>query len=381
MQILLVLSLNIFAVRFYGETEFWFAGIKILGICGLILYAFIADLGGNPNHDRLGFRYWKSPGYMPPTTASGNAGQFLSFFSTLVNAAFSYGGVETVAIAAGESEDPRRNIPKAVRRIFWRILAFYTLGSLGVGVLVPYTDERLDASDTRASPWVISAVLLNIRALPSIINAVILISACSADNAFLFSGSRFLYGLALNHQAPKIFLRCNKGGVPWVCVLFTASISVLTYMSCSAGAGEVFSWFLNLSTIANLFTWFSILIASIKFNLALKAQGVAPSEKPFKCPGQPYVAWAALFFFSLIIVFNGWHVFTHGNWEFSDFFTAYIGVPIYFALLFGWKLIKRPKWVKSAEADLWTGKAAIDAVVWPERKPRNVIERIWFWIA
>ena len=373
--------MNIFAVKIYGESEFWFAGIKVLGIIGLIIYAFIADLGGNPKHDRLGFRYWHHPGAMPPTVHSGDAGRFLSFFSTLVNAAFSYGGVESVAVAAGETEDPRRNIPKAVRRIFWRIVVFYVLGSLAVGVLVPHNLDILDSDGTRASPWVISATLLQIKAFPHIINAVILISACSADNAFLYSGSRFLYALAQNKQAPRIFLRCNKGGVPYLAVLATSSISMLAYMSSSSGSGQVFSWFLNLSTIANVFTWFSILIASIRFNSALKAQGVTAKEKPFRCPGQPYVAWAALVFFSIILFFNGWKVFTHGNWSFADFFTAYIGAPIYFGLLFGWKLIMRPKWVKSSEADLWTGKDAIDAIDWPERKPKNFLERIWFWVA
>ncbi|KAL9086427.1 MAG: hypothetical protein Q9159_004204 [Coniocarpon cinnabarinum] len=379
-MIIVILSLNIFAVKIYGETEFWFAGIKILGITGLIIYAFIVDLGGNPLHDRLGFRYWVSPGYMPPTVASGDAGRFLSFFSTLVNAAFSYGGVESVAIAAGETEDPRRNIPKAVRRIFWRIIVFYSLGSLAIGVLVPYNTPILDTDGTRASPWVLSASLLKINALPSIINAVILISAASAGNAFQYSGSRYLYGLAQRGQAPKIFLKCHKGGVPYYCVLLTSAISCLTYMAVSSGSGQVFSWFLNLTTISNLFTWFSICIASIKFNAALKAQGVQ-HMKPFVSRGQPYVAWFSMCFFAVIIFFNGWQVFTKGNWAFDDFFTAYIGVPIYFALLFGWKIFKKSKWVKSSEADLWSGKEAIDRIEWPERKPRNILERIWFWIA
>ena len=378
--IVVIISLNIFAVKIYGETEFWFAGIKVLGILGLILYAFIADLGGNPLHHRLGFHYWKTPGYMPPTVHSGDTGRFLSFFSTLVNAAFSYGGVETVAIAAGETEDPRRNIPKAVRRIFWRILAFYFLGSLAIGVLVPYDTPALDADGTRASPWVISATMLRIKALPSIINAVILISATSAGNAFLYSGSRFLYGLAQNRQAPRIFLKCNRGGVPYLCVITTACVSGLTYLAVSSGSGQVFSWFLNLSTISNVFTWFSICIASIKFNSALRAQGVE-HQKPFRVRGQPYIAMVALGFFSIILLFNGWKVFTHGNWDFADFFTAYVGVPIYFGLLFGWKIFKRSKWVKSSEADIWTGKDIIDNLVWPERIPRNFVERIWFWIA
>ena len=141
--IVVIVVLNIFAVSIYGEAEFVFASIKIITIVGLIIFAFVIDLGGGPTHDRLGFRYWKDPGAMKPYIADGNTGRFLGLFSTLVNAAFSYSGVEMVAVAAGESENPRRNIPKAVRRVFWRILFFYVLGSLAIGVLIPYNEKRL----------------------------------------------------------------------------------------------------------------------------------------------------------------------------------------------------------------------------------------------
>lgn len=141
--IVLVICLNIFAVAIYGEAEFCFASIKIITIVGLIIFAFIIDLGGGPTHDRLGFRYWNNPGAMKAYKGEGSAGRFLGLFSTLVNAAFSYGGVEMVAVAAGEAENPRHNIPKAVRRVFWRILFFYVLGSLAIGVLIPYNEPRL----------------------------------------------------------------------------------------------------------------------------------------------------------------------------------------------------------------------------------------------
>ena len=129
--IVVVLCLNIFAVSIYGEAEFIFASIKIITIVGLLLMALVVDLGGGPTHDRLGFRYWNHPGAMKAYIADGDKGRFLGWFSVLVNAAFSYGGVEMVAVAAGEAENPRHNIPKAVRRVFWRVRNFVlTLPSL-----------------------------------------------------------------------------------------------------------------------------------------------------------------------------------------------------------------------------------------------------------
>jgi len=388
-----LIALNIFAVAIYGEAEFIFASIKILTIVGLLIMAFIVDLGGGPKHDRLGFRYWKNPGAMKEYASTGDTGRFLGFFSVLVNAAFSYGGVELVAVAAGEAENPRRNIPKAVRRVFWRILFFYVLGSLAIGVLVASNDKNLlSAQDSGApgagrSPWVIGIQNAGIPALPSIINAVILTSATSSGNAFLYTGSRYLFALAQNRQAPRFLLTCSKAGVPIYCVAITASISLLTFLSVKEGGPSVvFGWFQNLTTIASLFTWCSICIAYIKFHAALKAQGVDRNTLVFKAPFQPYLAWAALFFFAIIILFNGFIVFVgkhHQNWNVTDFLAAYIGIPIFFVLFTFWKVFKRTRWIPAADADITTGKAALDLEdgQWPELKPRNVIEKIWFWIA
>ena len=157
--------------------------------------------------------------YVEDPDPRADLGRFLAFFSTLINAAFSYGGVEMVAVAAGEAENPRKNIPKAVRRVFWRILFFYVLGTLALGVLVPYDDPNLlnaqdsGASGANASPWVIGIRNAGIPVLDSIINVVILTSATSSANAFLYTGSRYLYAVAQNRQAPKVFLRCSKASV------------------------------------------------------------------------------------------------------------------------------------------------------------------------
>ncbi|CZR53101.1 probable general amino acid permease [Phialocephala subalpina] len=347
--IILVVCLNIFAIQIYGEAEFIFASVKIITIVGLLIMAFIVDLGGGPKHDRLGFRFWKHPGAMKEYDSTGNTGRFLGLFSVLVNAAFSYGGVELVAVAAGEAENPRKNIPKAVRRVFWRILFFYVLGSLAIGVLVASNDPHLlhaqevGASGAARSPWVIGIQNAGIPVLPSIINAVILTSASSSANAFLYTGSRYLFALAQNKQAPKFLLKCSGAGVPYWCVFFTAIIAGLTYLSVKTdgGAASAFNWFQNLTTIASLFTWCSICVAYIQFHKALKAQGV------------------------------------------DHFLTAYLGIPIFFVLYGFWKIYKRTPFIHPADADITTGKAALDAEdgQWPEQHPRNIFERVWFWIA
>ncbi len=324
----LIIALNIFAVAIYGEAEFIFASVKLITICGLLIMAFIVDVGGNPSGTRLGFRYWQNPGAMLEYKSVGDLGRFLGLWSTLVNAAFSYGGVEMVAVAAGEAENPRKNIPKAVKRVFWRILFFYVLGSLAIGVLVSSTDNRLlsaqkaKAAGAAQSPWVIGIQNAGIQVLPSIINAVILTSASSSANAFLYTGSRYLYALAQNRQAPKIFLKCSKAGVPYWSVLATASVGLLTYLSVGTGGpAQAFKWFQNLTTIANLFTWCCICVAYIRFHRALSVQGVDRETLILKSPWQPYTAWGALIYFSLIIFFNGWTVFVDNDWDISGMWT------------------------------------------------------------
>ncbi|TAQ83817.1 hypothetical protein B7494_g7866 [Chlorociboria aeruginascens] len=391
--IILILCLNIFAVQIYGEAEFIFASVKIITIVGLLIMAFIVDLGGGPKHDRLGFRYWKHPGAMKEYASTGNTGRFLGLFSVFVNAAFSYGGVELVAVAAGEAENPRKNIPKAVRRVFWRIIFFYVFGTLAIGVLVASDDKNLlsaqasGAAGAAQSPWVIGIVNAGIPVLPSIINAVILTSATSSANAFLYTGSRYLFALAQNKQAPRFLLKCTKAGVPVYCVAITCAISGLTYLSvASGGPSLVFNWFQNLTTVASLFTWGSICIAYLQFYKALQAQGVDRNTLVFKSVFQPYLAWFAIVYFIIIIIFNGFHVFVgehHQYFNATDFLAAYIGIPIFLALYGFWKIFKRTKWIAPVDADITTGKAALDAEdgQWPDPAPRNIFERFWFWLA
>jgi len=381
--IILILGLNIFAVAIYGEAEFCFAAVKIITIIGLLLAGVVIWLGGAPDHDRRGFRYWKE-GAMKEWVGTGDTGRFTGLWSTLVNAAFSYGGVEMVAVAAGEAENPRKNIPKAVRRVFWRILFFYVFGSFIIGVCVSSNNPQLtDGDGARASPWVIACEAATIPVLPHIINAVILTSATSAGNAFLYTGSRYLFAIAQNGHAPRFLLRCSKSGVPIYCVLITLSISLLTYMSVSTGASTVFTWFQNLTTIAQLITWCSILYTYTRFKKALEAQGVDRNTLVFKAPGQPWVAWSAFVYFLLIIIFNGFKVFTETPWGsqgLTDFFTAYVGILVFALLWVFWKVFKRTKPIDPAHADIWTGKAAVDAEVWPEYVPKNALEKFWAWL-
>lgn len=377
-----IFAINSLPVRVYGEVEFVLGSIKLTTILGLMLLMLIITLGGTPTHDRIGFRYWDHPGPMNEYLETGSLGRFLAFWKVFIQATFSYGGSEMVVVAAGETENPRRNIPKAVRRVFWRIAIFYVGSVFLVGLCVSSRDHRLlnaiDAGDSGAgaSPFVIAIVNGGIQVLPSIINAVILISALSAGNSFFYASTRILYSTALDGKAPQI-LCYEKFGVPYACVAVTAALSLLVYLNVSASSAEVFFWISNLSSVSTLIVWSSISITYIRFYRGLKYHGIPRSSLPFKSPFQPFMACFALLFSSTVAFFNGFDAFFPGHFSAKSFIPPYIDIPIFGCLFLGYKIIKRTKFVKIEDMDLWSGKEEADQLesMWEEPKPRNLLGR------
>lgn len=141
-----VFSINFLGIRVFGELEFWFSSIKVISLIGLLLMGIIIDLGGNPKHDRIGFRYWDHPYgpmgfYLLSRVHNRHLSIFLGFWSTLTNALFAFIGTELIGVTVGEAQNPRKNIPAAIRRTFFRILVFYIGGVFVIGLLVPSTDQ------------------------------------------------------------------------------------------------------------------------------------------------------------------------------------------------------------------------------------------------
>jgi amino acid transporter len=281
--IIVTFLVGIVFVGVYGEVEFFFAILKILLVVGIVLMGLVIDLGGAPGQDRIGFRYWNNPGPFVEYLASGSWGSFLGFWAVMNNAVYSYAGVESVSVAAAETKNPRQNIPKACKRVFARVSIFYILSVLMVGMLVPSNDPSLDDESGTASqsPFVTAATRAGISVVPSIINVVVLTSAWSASNQSLLAGTRILYGLAIKNQAPKIFLRTTKYGIPYVCVILQTLVAALAYMSLSNGALTVFYWFLDLTACGTLISWSTILFNHIRLHLALKKQRISRHELPW----------------------------------------------------------------------------------------------------
>ncbi|KAG1801411.1 amino acid permease [Suillus plorans] len=378
-----VLTINMLGAGAYGEAEFIFASIKVITITGLIILGIVIDLGGAPNHDRIGFRYWKNPGpFVQYNGISGAKGQFLGFWAVLTEAAFSFIGTEIVAIAAGEAKNPRRTLPKAIRRVYIRILLFYIGGTLIIGLLVPSNNPflNLNSGTTAQSPFVIAIETAGIKSLPSIINACLLTSAWSASSSDLYTASRAIYGLAASGNAPKFFLKTTRNGLPYAAVLFSAAFSLLAFMAVSKGAGSVFDWFANMTSIAGLMTWFGISVTYLRFYKGMQVQGIDRKTLPYYTNLQPYAAWWGVVATITICFFSGFSVFLKGGWNTATFITNYILLITWPIMYFGARFYYGSKPVAAEDMDFTSDIAEILADTYDEPPPRNKMEAFWQWL-
>ncbi|KAJ5097875.1 amino acid permease/ SLC12A domain-containing protein [Penicillium argentinense] len=332
--IFVIVGLNFLPVKYYGESEFWFAAIKVITIAGLLILAFVIFWGGGPNQNGiLGFHYWKEPGATTTYLIEGSAGTFVAFVQTLVLSAFPFVfAPELLLFTSGEMNNPQKDLPKAGRRFTLRLIVFYIGSALAIGVMCPRDEKALinGGQGAKSSAFVVGIQYAGIHGLGSVVNAVILTTAWSAGSAYLYMSSRALYSLALAGQTPTIFKRCTKEGVPYVAVTACSLFSLLAYLNCGTNSSTVFQWFVNITNTSGFLSWISCCVVYLRFRAAWSTQG--KPALPYRSWIQPYGAWFAMFFFIVLAFINGFSVFFPGQFSISNFVTTYIGIPAFFAL-------------------------------------------------
>ncbi|KAH9448569.1 hypothetical protein Pst134EA_027878 [Puccinia striiformis f. sp. tritici] len=344
---------------------------------------------GGPTHDRIGFRYWIEPGpFVELNGILGPLGRFLGFWTVFIQAAYSYLGVESVAIIAGEAENPRKTIPKAIKRIFFRILIFYIGGVTVAGLLVPSNSAQLASvrghGTAHASPFVIAINNGGIKILPDIVNAVILLAAYSTGNTALYCGSRILHGLAFRSMAPSLFRKCTKSGLPILALIPTAAGGLLAFLRLNNSGAAVFHWLTRMSAITGLCTWLCILVSYLRFYDGMKYHGINRNNLAYKAPFQPYLSYFGVIMIILVIFFSGFEVFLKGNWSTPNFVTNYITIVGYFLLFAFWKVKKRSKLVRAPQMDLVSGNMKFEAMdaYYKENLaiPKTRMQKFWNWV-
>lgn len=370
--IVVIVGLNILPVKFYGETEFWFASLKVFMMIGLLILSFILFWGGGPNqHGILGFHYWKDPGATNTWLRPGATGRFIAFVEVVVLSAFPFTfAPELLVVTGGEMKNPRRNLPKAAKRYFFRLVFFYIGCVLAIGVIAPFNDARLTNGGVgaKSSAFVVGINNAGIKGLGSVINAVIITSAWSSGNSFLYMSSRSLYSLAVAGNAPRIFTKCTKHGVPYMAVIASALFSPLAYLNCANSGSVVFGWFVNLTNTSGFISWICCSIVYLRFRKAYLVQNLDKEHIPYHSFLQPIGAWIAMVAFVILTLINGFDVFFPGRFTASSFLTAYVGIPIFLVVYFGHRLFHwKDKWaIPSEQVDLHTGIDVVLANETPE---------------
>lgn len=346
----ILFGLNALSARAYGEGEFWFALIKVAVVIFFLILGVLMIFGilGGPSP---GFSNWTlSNGEQSAPFVNGAAG----VLGVFMIAGFSFQGTELVAVAAGEAEDPDRNVPKAIRTVFIRILLFYIGAIAVIGFLIPFTDPRLldSAEDNIAvAPFTLVFDNAGVLAAAAIMNAVILTSILSAGNSGLYASTRMLYALAESGQAPKLFSKLNSRGVPIPALIATTAIGALCFISSLIGDGAAYTWLINASGLAGFITWMGIAWCHYKFRRAFLAQGHNVDELPFKAIFFPLGPIVALLMCAFVVAGQNLEVYT-GNVDLGTLISAYVGLPLFLALWWGHKLVTKAPKVNPMEADL-----------------------------
>ncbi|RDB20075.1 Lysine-specific permease [Hypsizygus marmoreus] len=332
-----IFLLQLIHVRVYGETEYWLALVKVLMIIIFIFVGLIYDWGGIKRH--------RGPGLSNFQNSQAFIGGFSAFAQTFVYAFYSFGGIELVAIAAGESAKPHRSVPRAIKATFFRIILFYILAILTIGLCINYRDETLLTaafnSDVAASPLTVIFMRAGFGAAVHVVNAVLLTAVLSATNSCFYASSRMLLALARSGQAPRIFGWVNRRGVPVPALLMALSFSFLTFLTTIWGEGIVFTWLLNITGISALLVWTSIGFISLRFRHAYLAQGLSLSDLPYRQPIYPLLPIGVIVLGTLMFIAQGYAAVRQDPLEAKNVVATYIGVALYIILYAGYSVYER----------------------------------------
>jgi D-serine/D-alanine/glycine transporter len=330
--IAVLLALNLPSVRGFGETEFWFALVKIVAISALIVVGLVMIV--------TGFHHEGATASFANLVNQGGGffgGGWIGFVGGFQIAVFAFVGIELVGTTAAETKNPERNLPKAVNSIPLRILLFY-VGSLVVLMsVVPWT--RFSADE---SPFVMLFSLAGLGAAAHLVNLVVLTSALSSANSGIYSTSRMLYGLATDGDAPRPFSKLSKHKVPQNALFLTAVFLLASVVLLVFGLDQSkgFSVVTTISSLCFMFVWTLILVCYLVHR---RRRPKDHAESKFKMPGGLVMPWVVFAFFAFLL------------WAFTgdpDTLSGLIATPVWFVLLgIGYLFLRRSRFHQAARAE------------------------------
>ncbi len=331
-----VLVINLLSARAFGEFEFWAAVAKVGAIIIFLVVGLVVVIGGlDIGGHKAGFQnLWNNPGGFWPSS-----GDFAWYGPILVmsGVVFAYAAIEMVGVAAGEMQDAKAEVPKAVNAVIFRIGVFYCGSILLLVSMLPTSDYKAGIS-----PFVTVFERMGLSWMGALIQVVLIIAAMSSLNSGLYSTGRVLRSLGVSKQAPSFTLRMSSSGVPWAGIVMTSIVYVFGAVL-NALTPDAFEVALEAAAIGVLFTWGTIFLCQIRLR-QLSNNGVVPPS-PFQMPGSPWTSYVGLVFLVLVVLgmgIAGWQSSPY-FWHKTDFVVVVIGIPVIAVLLYGGWLIVRPK--------------------------------------
>lgn len=342
--LVLIFLLNYVSVKGYGEGEYWFSLIKVATIIIFIVVGILM-IFGIMNGEAIGFKNF-TVGDAP------FAGGFLATLGIFIAAGFSFQGTEIVGVAAGESEDPAKNVPRAVRSIFWRIFLFYILAILVIGLIVPYTNGSLQGHTIMVSPFTMVFEKVGLAFAASVMNAIILTAVLSAGNSSLYVTSRMLYSMANEGLAPRIFGKLNKRGVPIWGLIVTSLVGMIAFFASVFGDGVIYIWLMNAVGVTGFIFWLGIAASHYRFRKAYIAQGYSLDDLPYLSkwfPFGPIFSFALCFF---VLMAQNYQAFLGDTINWASVVATYIGIPFFLVMWLGYKFVKKTKVIPLEECKI-----------------------------
>ncbi|MDD7795680.1 amino acid permease [Clostridium sp. 'White wine YQ'] len=336
--LVIIVALNILSAKSYGESEFWFAGIKVVTVIVFLVIGvatILGILGGNA----VGFKNFTVDG-------APFVGGFKSIFMIFLIAGFSFQGTELIGVAAGESENPEKTIPKAINSVFWRILIFYIGTIFVVGAIIPYTQAGVETS-----PFTLIFEKAGIAAAASLMNAVILTSVLSCGNSGMYASSRMLFAMAKEGMAPKWLGKVNSKGVPINAVLLTTLVAAACFLTGIYAESTVYVWLVAASGLAGFVAWLGIALCHFRFRRAYVAQKQDMSKLKYKAKLFPIGPILALALCSIVVLGQGVSYIEAENIDWGGLISSYIGLPLFLGIWIIYKLKYKTKVVKLEDVE------------------------------
>ena len=338
---LLICFVNVLSVRVYGEAEYWLSIIKVATVIMFIVVGVLVIFGLVGTQGRVGFEN------IHIGDGPFHAG-WLGFFSVFLVVGYSFQGTELIGVTAGETENPKVTLPKAIKKVFWRLILFYILTMIIISLLIPYDSSLLisDNSEVALSPFTIVLESAGIKYAASFMNLVVITAILSAANASMYTASRILWHMGNSSEAPKLFSKTNKENVPVVGMIATAMVCFVLLLLSFTNGGMIFNWLINVISLAGYIAWFGICLSHYRFRRAYVTQGMILAALPYKARWFPIAPILAMIVIVIIMIGQQVFAIVDSDASWVNFLATYSGVILFFILMIFHKLIKKTKIIK-----------------------------------